>query len=117
MSVDSAENRQYIQKHRLWILGDAATCKLMLQKPSDPIQMIISVLTEQQQRLQAPPNAPTPEEAADAKDYLLKHNIATIMEDWLRTVLENKPEDPIKYSIEEYFANLNTDKAAPRESN
>lgn len=103
MSVDSAENRQYVQKHRLWILGDAVTFELMTTRPSDPVQKAIAVLQAQQQRLQAPAIAPTPEIATDAKEYLQKHSIATLIEEWLRTVLEHKPEDPIKFSIENYW--------------
>lgn len=109
MSVDNAENRAYIQKHRIWILGDAVTCKLMTSMPSEPIQAVISVLTSQKQKLAAPPNQPTPEEAAEAKSYLAKHNVATMVEDWMRAVLDNKPAEPIDFSID-YFQRMENDR-------
>jgi hypothetical protein len=108
MSVDTAENRQYIQKHRLWILGDAITCKLITEQPSDPFAAALSVLEGQRSRLQAPPNQPTTEELTNAKDYLEKGHIATLVEDWLRHTLESKPDDAVQWSID-YFNRLAND--------
>lgn len=102
MSVDTAENRQYLQKHRLWILGDAITCKLMTTRPPNPVDAILCVLRDQQTKLQSPPNQPTPEDCSEAKPYLEKHRVASMIEDWLRLCLDTKPADAVQWSID-YF--------------
>eukprot|EP00672_Neobodo_designis_P024329 CAMPEP_0174828088 /NCGR_PEP_ID=MMETSP1114-20130205/1124_1 /TAXON_ID=312471 /ORGANISM="Neobodo designis, Strain CCAP 1951/1" /LENGTH=132 /DNA_ID=CAMNT_0016061793 /DNA_START=73 /DNA_END=471 /DNA_ORIENTATION=+ len=112
MTVDTAENRQYIQKHRVWILGDAITCCLMTQRPKDPIAAAIGVLEGQKGRLQAPPNQPSADDCSEAKGYLEEHRIATVIEDWMRTLVDTKPADAVEWSIE-YFNKLSGDDDKP----
>ena len=108
MTVDTAENRQYIQKHRVWILGDAITCHLMTVKPEDPIAAAIGVLEGQKARLQAPPSQPSADECSEAKAYLERHRIASVIEDWMRTLVDTKPADAVAWSID-YFNKVGGD--------
>ena len=69
------------------------------------------MLNEQRAKLQAPQNQPTVEECSEAKAYLEQHGVATMVEDWLRALLEAKPSDAVQWSIE-YFGRLGTDDSA-----
>ena len=104
-AADTAENRAFIQKHRLWLLGEIITMRLITDKPEEPIAMIINVLNGEKSKQTEAIDPPAAGVAADAKDYLQKHRIAFIIEDWLRSVLEVKPENPLDFSCD-YFAKM-----------
>lgn len=105
MSADTADNRAYVQKHRIWILGEVITMKLINEKPDEPVKAIVAALQAEKTKPTESLDPPPPDVAADAKEYLQRHRVAFIVEDWLRTVLEAKPEAPLDFSCE-YFAKM-----------
>lgn len=112
MSADTPENRAYVQKHRVWLLGEVITKKLIEEKPADPIQAICGVLQQEKSKPSEALDPPPPDVAADAKDYLQKHRVAFVVEDWLRAILEAKPEAPLDFSCD-YFAKMAGGSTAP----
>ncbi|CUF92616.1 Hypothetical protein, putative [Bodo saltans] len=99
MNPDTAENRVYIQRNRLWLLGEVVVMKLMRDSPEDPIVAALQVLEAERQKPTDSVEPPTPEDAAEAKEYLQKHNVAAMIETWFHSCLENKPEHPLDFSI------------------
>ena len=105
MSADTPENRAYIQQHRLWLVGEIITLRLIADRPADPVKAVLAVLQAEKAKPTEVVDPPSPEVAADAKGYLQEHRIAFLVEDWLRAVLESKPAAPIEFSCE-YFTKL-----------
>lgn len=99
MNPDTPENRVYIQRNRLWLLGEVVVKKLIREKPDDAIGAILSVFEAEQSKPTDTIEPPTPEDAAEAREYLQKQNIAVIVEAWMQATLETKPENPLEFSI------------------
>jgi hypothetical protein len=110
-AIDSQENRTYIQKQRLWTLGEAMTQALMTAKPSDPVAAILEVLGKEAQKRTEQVDPPAAEVVTEAKPYLQDRRIAFLFEDWLKAVLEARPEKPVDFSID-FFKKLQTGAAA-----
>lgn len=105
MNVDTPENRSYIQRHRLWLLGEVLTMKLLQDKPEKPITAIVHILENERSEPTENIESPSPEVAAEAKEYVQRHKITALFEEWLRAALEAKPETPLDFSIS-YFQKI-----------
>lgn len=99
MNPDTPENRIYIQRNRLWLLGEVIVMKLMREKPTDIAAAALTALEAERVKPTDSVEPPTPEDAAEAKEYLQKNNVAPIIEQWFQATLESKPENPIDFSI------------------
>ena len=99
MNPDTPENRIYIQRNRLWLLGEVIVMKLMREQPADPIATAVAVLEAEAAKPTDHIDPPTPEDAQNAKPYLQQHNIAMLIEAWFKETLEAKPEKPLPFSI------------------
>ena len=99
MNPDSAENRMYIQRNRLWLLGEVIAKRLIEERSPDPVHTALQVLAEEKEKQTESIDPPSPEAAAEAKEYLLQHNIAPMIEEWFKDTLLAKPESPIDFSI------------------
>ena len=109
MNPDSPENRSYIQKTRLWLLGEVVVMKLLLEKPTKVYDAILDVLEKEKSKQTEVVDAPPADVAADSKSYILENKIATLVEEWYASVLEVKPENPLDYSIS-YFGKVRGEK-------
>lgn len=105
--LDSQESRQYVQKHRLWTIGEVLSFHLMTKKPKDPLSEIIATLVVEKEKRTEQVDAPSAELVAEAKQYIQELRIPFLMEDWYKALIESKPEDPIEYSVE-FFKKIQT---------
>jgi hypothetical protein len=101
-AADTPANRAYIQKHKLWMIGEVITMKLIFERSEKPLQTIIAVLNSEKDHPTEAVDPPPPDVAAEARDYLQRNRVAFIIEDWLKACLDEKPDDPLSYSID-YF--------------
>lgn len=99
MNPDTAENRVYIQRNRLWLLGEVVVMKLMREKPDEPAAAALQVLEAERAKPTDSVEPPSPEDAAEAKEYLQKHNVASMIESWFHACLESKPDQALDFSI------------------
>lgn len=99
MNPDTPENRIYIQRNRLWLLGEIIVMKLMREHPKDPIAAAVAALEAEELKPTTHIDPPTPEDAQNAKSYLQEHNIAMLIEQWFKETLEAKPEKPLPFSV------------------
>jgi hypothetical protein len=99
MNPDTPENRMYVQRNRLWLLGEVLVKRLVEEKPDDPIAAALQVLGAEKDAATESIDPPTPEVAAQSREYLQTHKIASMVEEWLKETLEAKPENPIDFSI------------------
>ena len=100
LNLNSQETRQYTQKHRLWSLGELLSFNLMTKKPKDPISEIVSSLEKEKEKRTEQVDAPSPEVVQEAKQYVQELRIAFLFEDWYKSLLESRPEDPLEFSIQ-----------------
>ena len=98
--LDTAETRQYTQKHRLWTLGELLSFNLMTKKPKDPIGEIVSTLEKEKEKRTEQVDAPSPEVVQEAKQYIQELRIAFLFEDWYKSMIESRAEDPLEFSIQ-----------------
>lgn len=103
--VDTPDNRAYIQKHRLWLLGEVMTMTLMLQKPEKPLEVMVQTLQKENSTRTEAVDPPAQEVIAESKTYLQENKVAQTLEEWLRALIDAKPENPIQFSID-HFNNL-----------
>jgi len=96
---DTPENKDYIQKHKLWTLGELITMHVIQTQPQNLDEFIVKVLTNEKDNPTTTIDPPSAEIAASAKAYLQEHRVAFVIEDWLRAVLEAKPDTPLDFSI------------------
>ncbi len=97
--VDTAETRQYTQKHRLWTLGEILSFALMTKRPKDPIGEILATLEKEKEKRTEQVDAPAPEVVAESKSYVQELRVAFLFEDWFKAILEARPEDPVEFSL------------------
>jgi hypothetical protein len=109
MNPDSPENRAYIQKTRLWLIGEVVVMKLLVEKPANVFDAIVEILEKEKQKQTETVEAPSAEVAADSKAFIMENKIAVLVEEWYASVLEVKPQDPIDYSLS-YFNKLKAEK-------
>ena len=98
--IDSPENRAYIQKNRLWTLGEVLSAGLMTSKPADPIAKILELLEPEREKRTEQVDSPALDLVNDAKAYMTELRIAFLFEDWLKALLEARPEKPVEFSID-----------------
>jgi hypothetical protein len=103
--ADTAENRQYMQKHRLWLLGEMVTMTLMTERPAAPIPTVIRVLEAECVKPTENIMPPSTQAIADSTEYFQAKQVAQVVEDWLRALMDAKPEVPIEFSLD-YFRRL-----------
>lgn len=72
---------------------------LLIDKPAQPMTAIVKILEKERNTQTEAVDSPTPEVAAAAKDYIQKHLITSVFEEWLRNTVEAKPENPLEFSI------------------
>lgn len=72
---------------------------LLNEKPEKPLTAIVKILEKERNSQTEAVDSPTPEVAAAAKDYIQKHQITGLFEEWLRNAVEAKPENPLEFSI------------------
>lgn len=89
--------------------------RLITDKPEDPVATIVSVFNNEKTKQTESVDPPPADVASDAKDYLQKHKIAFLVEDWLRALLEAKPEFPLDFSCD-YFSKMAGNKQQPATS-
>eukprot|EP00759_Apiculatamorpha_spiralis_P044518 PhF_6_TR41481/c0_g1_i1/m.62881/K03809/wrbA; NAD(P)H dehydrogenase (quinone) len=111
---DTPENKEYIQKHKLWMLGELLTMKLIQDRPTSVEPFCAEVLKREQESPTTTIDPPTPDVAANAKAYLQENRIAFVIEDWLRSVLEEKPENPLDFSIKFFSKGSNVEPSQSR---
>ncbi len=109
MNPDSPENRAYIQKTRLWLIGEVVVMKLLQEKPANIFDAILDILAKEKQKQTETVEAPSAEVATDSKEYISENKIAVLIEAWYSSVLEVKPADPIDFSVS-YFAKVKEEK-------
>ena len=112
VALDTADTRQYIQKHRLWLVAEYLSKELMERHVSNTKDKDVPVYDFIIEKLDAikkkgPPealDAPPSDLSGNskAKEYAAKSGIADAMEQWLRACLELKPAMPFEFS-EAYF--------------
>lgn len=113
--IDSQENRNYIQKQRLWVIGEVLSAGLMTAKPKDPVAACIDLLEKELDKRTEAVDPPSQEVVNEAKAYMTELRIAFLFEDWLKAVLEARPEKPIDFSLE-FFKKVQAGNKAAKES-
>jgi hypothetical protein len=98
--LDSQESRQYVQKHRLWTIGEVLSFTLMTKKPKDPLTEILATLGKEKEKRTEQVDAPSAELVAESKQYVQELRIPFLIEDWYKNLIESRPEDPLEFSIE-----------------
>ena len=64
---ETPENKDYIQKHKLWMLGELLTMQLLQHLPPNPTEFIVTVLTAEKENPTTSIEPPPAELAASAK--------------------------------------------------
>lgn len=83
--------------------------KLLKEKPEKPITAIVHMLESERNEATESIESPSPELAAEAREYVQKHKITALFEEWLRATIEAKPETPLDFTIA-YFQKVATQK-------
>eukprot|EP00742_Colponemidia_sp_Colp-10_P023261 GILJ01027674.1.p1 GENE.GILJ01027674.1~~GILJ01027674.1.p1 ORF type:complete len:132 (+),score=27.60 GILJ01027674.1:49-396(+) len=83
--------------------------KLLKEKPEKPITAIVNMLENERNEATESIESPSPELAAEAREYVQKHKITALFEEWLRATIEAKPEIPLDFTIS-YFQKVATQK-------
>lgn len=100
--ADTPENRSYIQRQKLWHLGEIVSHFLVVRQPPDVNGAIAGVLYAEKQRPSDAMEQPSPTAISAAQSYLQRYQVASTIEEWLANVLDVKPVNPIDFSID-YF--------------
>lgn len=94
-------NVEYAQQQQALMVADAVTFRLLTTQPLDPLAAIVSVLREGQRGalVAAPPRPPHDADAAEGKAYAQRHDVAGLLNEWIRAAFARKPDDFIEWSI------------------
>ena len=113
VKYDAGEHKAYIQKHRIWVLGDMVTKKVLSERPPENkavLTLIVNTLKEEASKVSDKPLADVDPPAAgevgpELKEYLLMQKLPEMIEAWLKHLLDTRPEKAIDASVE-YFEKL-----------
>ena len=105
MNPDTPENRVYIQKNRLWLLGEVIVMRLLTEKPANIYVTILDVLEKEKVKQTEVVDSPNSDVAAESKVFIQENRVAIVIEEWLKSCLDVKPENPLEYSLS-YFGKL-----------
>lgn len=107
--INTVDNLAYVKQHRLWRLAEYLAHGIMTTLPPNPPKFVleeIAVIEEMMDGIlwQLPENLEPPSQkvARDSKAYAQRYGIASLINDWLRAVLDAKPANPLEFT-KEYF--------------
>ena len=111
----SDEQRAYLAAHNLHNLIEHVCSSLLLGRPSDPEinQHIYHLLVQEQQQ---PGSLATSYSHVttgdDDQQYLFLSATSDVLDEWVRDLLVQRPEDPLRFSCDRFRAKMRLEESA-----